>query len=185
MAILDKLFFLAVRQVSKPVAGVIKTAALSSEGFSAVLASAGQQWHRLRIRVTRASEGKVRLGSISPLSPERAMRDGADLLSEFFIYGVSSVIVVYEFRKAKLKDEAKERKEEAAEIRRREEHRLNELKQWEEFSRLHNSISLLQDEVREGRTTQCLPVPAPCGESPPLSAARVYTLVRTLCRSLP
>ena len=132
MAIFDKLFFLAVRQLSKPVANAIKQTAISSNAFQAVLAAAGQRMHRIQIQVTRAAAGKVQLGNISPLSNDRAVASGAELLGEAVIYSIAGLTVTYEWNKSKRSEAEKERKEEAAEMRRREESRVNEQRQWDE-----------------------------------------------------
>ena len=158
--LLDKLFFLAVRQVSKPIAAGVKSAALSSSGVSSVLASVGQGMHRLRIQVTRAAEGKLQLGSISPLSTERAVAAGAELLSELVIYGTAAVTIAIDFRASKLKDEAK-----------KEEARLNEARQWEEFRHLQQRMTLLQEELqairREQRSEQDAAAAAAAAATPP------------------
>ena len=154
MPVHDKLFFVAVRQASKPVAGVVKSAALSSEGFSAVLAFVGQRMHRLRIQVTRMAEGKRQFGNISALSAERAVAAGAELLGELVVYSVSGVIVVHEWRKQKLEAAAKEAKEQAKVVQWREERLVEERKQWDDFRHLQQRITLLQEELWAVRQEQ-------------------------------
>lgn len=151
MAILEKLFFLAVRQLSKPIAGAVKSAAVSSEGFSAVLASVGQRMHRLRIQVNRVAEGKLALGKVSPLSDARAVASGAELLSETVIYTTAAATIVYEMGKSKAKEQDKERLEEVNEMRRREESRVNEQRQWDQFRHLEQRITLMQEELQRLR----------------------------------
>ena len=46
--------------------------------------------------------------SITPLETEKALADGADLVGETFIFGVSGVILVWEYNRSKEKDKAKE-----------------------------------------------------------------------------
>ena len=147
MAIFDKLFFLAVRQVSKPAANALKTAAVNSTAFSAVLQSVGQGLHRLRIQVTRASEGKLRLAKISPLTPERAVAEGGDMLAEVVIYSVAGATIAYDYRKNKQKEAAKEAKEDAMERKRIEESVANERRQWDEFRHLQQRITNMQEEI--------------------------------------
>lgn len=46
--------------------------------------------------------------SITPLETEKALADGADMVGETFIFGVSGGIVVWEYNRSKEKDKAKE-----------------------------------------------------------------------------
>jgi hypothetical protein len=154
MAIFDKLFFLAVRQLSKPVAAGVKSAAISSDAFKAVLAASGQGLHRIRIQVERAAAGKVALSNISPLSNDRAVANGAELLGEVIMYSIAGVTVTYEWSKSKKESAEKERKAEKAEIKRLEENRVNEHRQWDELRHLQQRITLLQEELQSVRLEQ-------------------------------
>ena len=105
------------------------------------------------MQVERASQGKNPLRSIHPLSEEVAVISGADLLSEVMIYSVAGATVTYEWRNNKRESAEKERKATEAEARRREESRLNEQRQWDEFSHLSQRITLLQEEVSRTHAT--------------------------------
>ena len=71
------------------------------------LISFGQTTHAISTRMTIWSSGyKVR--SITPLEEEVALVQGADLLSETFIFVVSGGIVVYEYHRSSEKERIKE-----------------------------------------------------------------------------
>ena len=152
MVLATKLFFLAVRQVSKPLAGVAKQAAANSENFRGVMAFIGRGLHRMDLQVSRVAEGKALLKSITTLPEERAVVRGADLVSELVIYSVAGATVYYEYNLAQQKDKAKTEKAAAAEA-------LNEQKQWEAFERnrdeiqhLQKRLTLMQEELQLLRT---------------------------------
>ena len=145
MVLALKLFFLGVRQVSKPIAGLAKSAAAESPLFRQLMMSAGQSLHRAKIQVSRLTEDKAALAKISPLSEERAVAQGSNLLSESIIYSIATFTVVYEYRLQAKKAAAKEAAEEAAEVRRRDEMRANEERQWERFGHLEQRITLQQE----------------------------------------
>lgn len=142
MPILVKLFFLAVRQASKPMANALKRAAQSSDAFTAVLAASGRTLHRVSLQVTRAAEGKEQLKQIAAIAEKRAVERGADLLSEFFIYSVAGGTVYYEWSVQKAEKEEKARRDIATELARREELSRNEERQWDEV-RCNPSAALL------------------------------------------
>jgi hypothetical protein len=114
-----KLFFLGVRQLSKPLAARISAGAKGSPTFSTVLAAVGRQMHRATIQVTRASEGKASLRHVLELSEQKAVERGADILSEFVIYSVAGTTVCYEWNLTRKEKENKAEKEKAAELARR------------------------------------------------------------------
>mmetsp|Transcript_20498 Transcript_20498/g.52177 ORF Transcript_20498/g.52177 Transcript_20498/m.52177 type:complete len:176 (+) Transcript_20498:100-627(+) len=150
-----KLFFLAVRQVSKPVAGVVKRAAANSENVKGVMAFCGRGMHRMNLQASRLVEGKPMLASISQLPEERAVNAGADLLSETIIYGVAGATVYYEYNLQQVDKKAKDAAAAEKEGQRREENRQNELQQWEAHARhrdelrhLEQRITLLQEELQ-------------------------------------
>lgn len=71
------------------------------------LINVGQTSHAISTRMTIWSSGyKVR--SINPLEEEVALVQGADLLSETFIFVVSGGIVVYEYHRSSEKERIKE-----------------------------------------------------------------------------
>lgn len=135
MPIVVKLFFLAVRQASKPMANGLKRAAQSSDAFTAVLAATGRTLHRVTLQITRASEGKDQLATVAKLAEKAAIQRGADLLSEAFIYSVAGATVYYEWSMQQREKVQKAAKDAANEAQRREDMRKNEERQWDEVRR--------------------------------------------------
>lgn len=108
-------------------------------------------------QVERATQGQNPLRSIHPLSEEVAVINGAELLSEVMIYSVAGATVTYEWRNNKRDAAEKERKATEAEARRRADMKLNEQRQWEEFTHLNQRITLLQEEVSRARHAHATP----------------------------
>ena len=73
MLLVLKLFFLGVRQISKPIANRAKDAAHSSGFMKAVAVGLGRGMNRLQTQVTRLSEGKTPLLKVTPLEEEEAL----------------------------------------------------------------------------------------------------------------
>lgn len=73
MLLVLKLFFLGVRQISKPIANRAKDAAHSSGLMKAVAVGLGRGMHRLTTQVTRLSEGKAPLLKVTALEEEEAV----------------------------------------------------------------------------------------------------------------
>jgi hypothetical protein len=98
MVLVLKLFFLAVRQASKPIANSFKEAAHRSDGVLKPLAvGLGRGVDRLQTQVGRLSEGKAPLLKVAPLEEEKALARGAETLSELIIYSVAGVTVGLEY----------------------------------------------------------------------------------------
>ena len=89
MVLAMKLFFLAVRQVSKPIAGFARQRALNSENVRGFLAFVGRGLHRMDLQITRIAAGKEPLASVTKLPEERAVVRGSELVSESVIYGIA------------------------------------------------------------------------------------------------
>ena len=73
MLLVLKLFFLGVRQISKPIANRAKDAAHSSGLMKAVAVGLGRGMYRLQTQVTRLSEGKPPLLRVAQLEEEDAV----------------------------------------------------------------------------------------------------------------
>ena len=146
--LLDRLFFLAVRQVSKPVAAIVRGAALESDILKGFLSSMGQGVHRLRIWATRRAEGKTAT-HVTPLAADRAVEGGADLLSEFVIYSVAAVTIAWQYDSDQRKKDKKEADEKAKEVQRIAEAQKNEKAQWDRINEFGRRITLMQEEVRQ------------------------------------
>ena len=91
--LLDRLFFLAVRQVSKPVAAIVRGAALESDILTFYdEMGQGVPASRSRRRPSRARRRRTRRRS-----RRSRRRRGADLLSEFVIYSVAAVTIAWQY----------------------------------------------------------------------------------------
>ena len=112
-----KLFFLGVRQLSKPVASVARQAAANSESFSGLMAFIGRGLHRLDQQTSRLVEGK----SVRP--QDHAVVRGSELVSEVVIYTVAGATVFYEYQLQQEDKRAKQREADAADEQKREENR--------------------------------------------------------------
>ena len=73
MVLLLKLFFLGVRQLSKPIASRARDAAHSSTLLKAVAVGLGRGTYRLQTQVARLSEGKPPLLRVAQLEEEEAL----------------------------------------------------------------------------------------------------------------
>ncbi|KAH3687907.1 hypothetical protein WICPIJ_001124 [Wickerhamomyces pijperi] len=90
-----KLGSLLLRQVSKPIANILKAQAIDHEVFKKVCIWIAQRLHRtdvtLRMKLMGEKGAKVR-----PLNDKKAVENGANFLSETFIFSVAGSIVLFE-----------------------------------------------------------------------------------------
>mmetsp|Transcript_5411 Transcript_5411/g.11761 ORF Transcript_5411/g.11761 Transcript_5411/m.11761 type:complete len:215 (+) Transcript_5411:75-719(+) len=108
---LAKLVGLLIKTLAKPVSKQVKRQFVKQPITRSALVWVGQTTHAMTTRMTIWSSGyKVR--SISKLEEEVALSQGADILSETFLFAVSGGIVVYEYNRSS----AKEKKKEAARL---------------------------------------------------------------------
>eukprot|EP00908_Phaeocystis_cordata_P004695 Transcript_15095.p2 GENE.Transcript_15095~~Transcript_15095.p2 ORF type:complete len:178 (+),score=65.67 Transcript_15095:188-721(+) len=148
MVLVLKLFFLAVRQASKPIANSFKEAAHRSDGVLKPLAvGLGRGVDRLQTQVGRLSEGKAPLLKVAPLEEEKALARGAETLSELIIYSVAGVTVGLEYSRQQKEKEQKKADEKAAELARIEANRQNEARQWAEFKALNERIAAMEQRL--------------------------------------
>ena len=147
MVLLTKLFFLAVRQVSKPLANSAKRAAKNSEAFRAGMVAVGRSLHRFNQRISRAAEGKIYLAHTAPLDEALALDRGSEVLSEGIIYAVAGSTIFYEYRVAQRKDEEKKQLAHEELQQRRREAADNERRQWQEFSELRQRITVAEQRL--------------------------------------
>mmetsp|Transcript_37125 Transcript_37125/g.77731 ORF Transcript_37125/g.77731 Transcript_37125/m.77731 type:complete len:215 (-) Transcript_37125:126-770(-) len=108
---LAKLASLLIKTLAKPVSKQVRRHCVKQPITRNALIWVGQATNRMTTRMTMWSSGyKVR--SIAKLEEEAALSQGADILSETFLFTVSGGIVVYEYNKSS----AKEKKKEAARL---------------------------------------------------------------------
>lgn len=90
-----KLGALLLRQVSKPIANILKAQAIEHEFFKRACIWIAQRLHKtdvsLRMKLMGEKGAKVR-----PLNDKKAVENGANFLSETFIFSVAGGIVLFE-----------------------------------------------------------------------------------------
>ena len=85
----------------------IKQKATRYDTSRSALITVGQTTHAITTRMTIWSSGyKVR--SISQLEDEKALSRGADLLSEFIVFGVAAAVTTYEYLRSSESNRKKE-----------------------------------------------------------------------------
>jgi len=85
----------------------IKHQATKYDTSRSALITVGQTTHAITTRMTIWSSGyKVR--SISQLEDEKALSRGADLLSEFIVFGVAATVTTYEYLRSSESNRKKE-----------------------------------------------------------------------------
>ena len=125
---ITKLAGLLVKTIAKPLSKRIKHEFSRYQLTQKILINIGQTSHTITSRLTIWSAGyKVR--SITPLEPEKAMKQGAELVGEVFVFTVSGGIVIWEYNRSREKEQAKQRKirEEARQQREALQAKLNSL----------------------------------------------------------
>lgn len=104
---LAKLVSLLIKTLAKPVSKQIKRQFVKQPVSRNALIWVGQAQHAASTRMTIWSSGyKVR--SINKLEEGEALSQGADLLSETFLFAVSGGIVIYEYNRSSAKEKKKE-----------------------------------------------------------------------------
>jgi len=106
---LAKLGSLLIKTLSKPVAKRIKSQMIKNDITRDGLIWVGQKTHALTTRMEIWSSGYT-VRSINKLEETEALSRGADILSETFLFGVSGVILVYEYNRSSEKERLKEEK---------------------------------------------------------------------------
>ena len=139
---LMKLFFVAVKQVAKPVASRVKAYAVGHPRFSSLMGRLGNGLYRNSVQIERMADGKEQLANVVRLNEKKAVERGSDFLAEMVVYIVSAGTLGVEYIVSKRKDEAK-----AADAKRERE--ANEELQWQEFAQLHKRVANLQSAVLE------------------------------------
>eukprot|EP01137_Pigoraptor_chileana_P021514 Opistho-2@85351 len=136
---LGKLAYLALRQVSKPIANYFKKQAAEHPFFRTQFVKFAQAYYRLEMAVKIRFMGHNPT-AINPINESKAINLGADALGEMIVYSVASGLLISEYWKAQEKDKAKAAKvqQDFGEIR-------------EQLASLVQSIDKLQTENAELR----------------------------------
>lgn len=103
-----KLGLVLIKQISKPIANSIAGRARKSKVFRNYICIPVAQffhWYDVKVRMRVIGLGKVT--SVPKLDEKKAIETGAQLLSEAILIVIGSAIVIFEYRRSALKDEAK------------------------------------------------------------------------------
>lgn len=97
-----KLTSLLVRTVAKPIATTLKQQAKNHESFKNACIRIAQTMHQtdIRLRMSLLGEKKIK---IRPLNDNKAIENGANFLSEFFIFSVAGSLIFYESYRSRKK----------------------------------------------------------------------------------
>lgn len=106
---ITKLAGLLVKTLSKPLSKRIKHEFSRYQITQRILIGIGQTTHTITSRMTIWSAG-YQVRSITPLEPEKAMKDGAEFIGESIVFLVSGTVVVWEYNRSNEKARLKEEK---------------------------------------------------------------------------
>lgn len=91
-----KLVTILIRQITRPVANVIKGQAKQHTTFKSMCITLAQQMHRIDVILRSRITPSLYVKKIRPLNDEKAVENGATILSELFVFGVTGSVVVWE-----------------------------------------------------------------------------------------
>lgn len=117
-----KLTSLLIRTVAKPISTTIKAQVKEHEVFRKNCIRFAQYLHRtdVKLRMGLVGENKIK---IRPLNDNKAIENGANFLSEFFIFSIAGSLIYYESYRTRKKS-------------------------LDEKALVQDDISFLQDEIR-------------------------------------
>lgn len=128
-----KLGTLALKTLSKPIAGRLKQQAAIHPRFRQLIINIAQSNHRLTTTLQRRIYGHATDVEIRPLDEEKAVQAAGDLIGELFVFSVAGAAVIFEWQRSSRSEAKKEeiRKKEFEVMKQRDE----ELKVEVEFLR--------------------------------------------------
>ncbi|CUM67731.1 uncharacterized protein PRCAT00005436001 [Priceomyces carsonii] len=97
-----KLTSLLVRTVAKPIATTLKAQAKERELFRQTCIRIAQTLHLTDLKLRMRLLGEKRI-KIRPLNDKKAIENGANFLSEFFIFSVAGSLIFYESYRSRKK----------------------------------------------------------------------------------
>ncbi|KJE91403.1 hypothetical protein CAOG_02540 [Capsaspora owczarzaki ATCC 30864] len=106
---LIKLGYLALRQMAKPIANVVKTSVVARPLPRKVMVKFGQGFNQVYTRMQLLSMGH-RATAVKPLTEEQALQYGSDILGEFILFGIAASLLFHEFTGSAEKEAAKQAK---------------------------------------------------------------------------
>ena len=106
---LAKLGFLAIKQVSKPLANAVANRGRKSKFFrNFVILPVAQFFHFLDVKVRMRILNLGKVTKVPKLDEKKAIDTGSQLLSEFVILSVGAGILLFEYRRQSEKEEVKQ-----------------------------------------------------------------------------
>jgi len=142
--------YLAIRQVSKPLAAYIKQEAKTHPLLrSYILLPPAQLYHRLDVRLKLWQHNLgIQPTTVKPLNEEMAVEVAADMLGELIIFSIASSLVIFEFLRQRRNNELKQ----SLQNKRLEELEVMELRLGERLAENRVIIARISDLV--GATTR-------------------------------
>ncbi|XP_048230252.1 OPA3-like protein isoform X2 [Ricinus communis] len=124
-----KLGTLAVKTLSKPVAGKLKQQAAFHPKFRQFIINIAQANHRLTTRMQRSIYSHATDVEIRPLNEEKAVQAAVDLIGDVFVFTVAGAVVIFEVQRSAKSEARKEEKrlQELEEMRQRDEQLAKEV----------------------------------------------------------
>uniref|UniRef100_A0A0G4H139 OPA3-like protein n=1 Tax=Chromera velia CCMP2878 TaxID=1169474 RepID=A0A0G4H139_9ALVE len=109
---LIKLGSLAIKQISKPIGTYVKNQAKNHPSFRRFCAGFAQGYHTFEQRLARVfyDQRSMRNIQVAPLSEERAINLGSEMLAEGIIFGIAGLALALEYRRSGEKENQKEQK---------------------------------------------------------------------------
>ncbi|EEF39804.1 Optic atrophy 3 protein, putative [Ricinus communis] len=105
-----KLGTLAVKTLSKPVAGKLKQQAAFHPKFRQFIINIAQANHRLTTRMQRSIYSHATDVEIRPLNEEKAVQAAVDLIGDVFVFTVAGAVVIFEVQRSAKSEARKEEK---------------------------------------------------------------------------
>ncbi|GAU23569.1 hypothetical protein TSUD_385550 [Trifolium subterraneum] len=136
-----KLGTLALKTLSKPVAGKLKQQASIHPRFRQFIIDIAQKNHQITTKMQRRIYGHATDVEIRPLNEEKAVQAAVDLFGEVFVFSVAVLALIFEVQRSARSEARKEevRKQELEAVRQKNDglaeeiellkHRLEELEQ--------------------------------------------------------
>lgn len=93
---------LLIRTVAKPISNTLKAHAKEHQGFRKHCILIAQALHQADVRLRMNLLGEKRV-KVRPLNDNKAIDNGANFLSEFFIFSVAGSLIFYESYKSRRK----------------------------------------------------------------------------------
>lgn len=115
---LGKLFGVALKAISKPLATQLKGYAKNSERFASFNIFLGNQLHRFQVSLFRQSYGfEDKARKVKDLPPDKALDVGATFIGESFLFLVAAGVTISEYTRSKAKEARRDKHEREEEER--------------------------------------------------------------------